>query len=144
MPGTRVKILRLAFSTQAVVLVELPDIPGIVVLVSRVLFMVESFSAATAIGVRLYHDTDVSKTLAFTDIPGALWFSGSQAASGGGPPHVDVEYHPPYELVGAQRCDHISSAGSVVGHLVVHYTTRREGNRTLWNELRSRTSFERD
>jgi len=142
--GTAVKVTRLSFSTQGVVLVHLPDIQGVVVLVRRVIFMVRSFSAVTGIGIRLYHDIDVSKTLAFGEIPGSLWFAGGQAASGGGPPHMDVAYEPPIEMVGAQRCDFISSAGTVVGDLVIHYTTRSERNRTLWNELRSRTSYERD
>ncbi len=144
MAGTRVKIVRLAFSTQATVLVQLPDIPGVVVLVNRVLWMIESVSAVAAIGVRLYHDTDVSKTLAFADIPGALWFSSSQGGLSGDPPPVDIGYEPPLELIGVQRCDHVASTGNVIGHLVIHYTTRRERNRTVWNELRARTSFERD
>lgn len=144
MAGTRVKIVRLSFSTQSVVLVELPDIPGLVVLVSQVLWSVESFSQVTGIGIRLYHDIDVSKTLAFSEIPGALWCNISQGLSGAADVQAVVAFQPPYELIGAQRLDHISSAGTVVGQLTIHYTTRREPNRTVWNELRSRTSFERD
>ena len=144
MADTRVKIVRLSFSTQDVVLVQLPDIPGIVVEVHQVLWNVESFTDVTGIGIRLYHDIDVSKTLAFSEIPGALWCAISQGLSGGADVQALVRFDPPYDLVGAQRLDHISSVGTVVGHLTIHYTTRREPNRTVWNELRSRTSFERD
>ena len=142
MPSTQVKIVRASFSTQNVILVELPDIPGIVVLVSRVLWHVESFSAVTGVGIRLYHDVDVSKTLAFNEIPPNLWMSISVGLSGAAQ-SAEVVYTPPYELVGVQRFDHVSSAGTVVGHLSIHYTTRTERNRTVWNELRARTSFER-
>ena len=126
-------MVRLSFSTQATELVELPDIPGIVVEISRVLWQVRSFTAATAIGIRLYHDVDVSKTLAFGDLPPNLWCSLSQAASNGGPAPAEVIYTPPYELIGPQRLDFISSAGTVTGEIQIHYTIRREGNRTVWN-----------
>lgn len=112
--------------------------------VSRVIWSVESFSSATGTGIRLYHDVDVSKTLAFASIPPNLWMNISQALSGGADSQGEVVFTPPYELVGLQRFDHISSAGTVIGHLSIHYTIRMESNRTRWNELRSRTSFERD
>ncbi len=144
MASTRVKIVRASFSTQATILVDLPDVPGEVVQVSRVLWMVESFSAVTGTGIRLYHDVDISKTLAFASIPPNLWMNISQGLSGGSDSQAEVVFTPPYELVGKQRFDHISSAGTVVGHLTIHYTTRPERNTTTWNELRSRTSFERD
>lgn len=142
--GTRVKIVRASFSTQDVILVDLPDIPGKVVEVHRVLWMTESFSSTTAIGIRLYHDVDVSKTLAFAAIPPNLWMNISQGLSGGSDSQGEVVFTPPYDLIGVQRFDHISSAGTVIGHLTIHYTMRSERNRTVWNELRARTSFERD
>ena len=142
--STRVKNVRLSFSTQGVVLVDLPDIPGVVVEVRRVLWMVESFTDVTGIGVRLYHDIDVSKTLAFGETPDNLWMIIAQGLSGGADSQAEVVYDPPYDLVGKQRCDFISSVGNVVGYLQIHYTTRREPNRTVWNELRQRTSFERE
>ncbi len=144
MPAPRVKIVRLSFTTQSTVLVELPDIPGVVVEVSRVLWMVESFSTATAVGVRLYHDIDMSRTLAFASIPPNLWASFSQGINVEGPAPIVIAFTPPYQLIGVQRLDFISSAGSVIGLLTIHYTVRKESNRTLWNELRARTSFERD
>lgn len=142
--STRVKIVRVSFSSQVTELVELPDIPGLVVEVHRVLWMVESFSDVTGTGVRLYHDVDVSKTLAFDSIPPNLWMNVSQGLSGAADSQAEVVYTPPYELIGVQRLDTISSVGTVIGHLTIHYTVRREANRTVWNELRSRTSFERD
>lgn len=142
--STRVKIVRRSFSLQGTVLVDLPEIPGVVVQVSRVLWMVESFSAVTAVGIRLYHDIDVNKTLAFAEIPPNLWMLISQGLSGGSDSQAEVVFSPSYDLVGKQRFDFVSSAGTVVGHLTIHYTTRAERNRTVWNELRARTSFERD
>jgi len=144
MDHTRVKIVRASFSAQGTLLVDLPDIPGQVVLVSRVLWMVESFSAGTAIGIRLYHDTDTSKTLEFAAIPPNLWMNISQALVDAADSQAEVVFTPPYELIGRQRFDFITSAGTVVGHLTIHYTTRPERNRTVWNELRARTSFETD
>jgi len=141
--ATRVKVLRVSFSTQATVLVELPDIPGLVVEVRQVNWYLESFSAETAVALRLYHNIDLSVTLAFARVPGDVWWSVGQAVGTGGPSPVQTVYDPPFDLIGAQRFDHVASAGTVIGHLVIHYTTRRESNRTLWNDLRARTSFER-
>ncbi len=138
----RVKIIRMSFSTsQTFELVELPDIPGIVVLVSLVTFMVESFSSATGLSIRLYHNIDDSVTLAFANVPGTLWMNISMGINSD-PSQASVVYNPPIEMIGKQRLDAVSSAGTVVGHLMIHYTTRREPNRTVWNELRARTSRE--
>ena len=142
--STRVKNVSLIFSTQSVVLVDLPDIPGLVVEVRRVRWMVESFSDVTSMGVRLYHDIDISKTLAFGEVPDNLWCNIAQGLSGGADSQAEVVFEPAYDLIGPQRCDFIAAVGTVAGYLTIHYTTRKEANRTVWNELRSRTSFERD
>lgn len=141
----RYKSVMATFSTQATILVQLPDVPGEVVMVHRVLWMVSSFSDVTAIALTLDHNVNIAVTLSTDASSKSQWWAGDQGASGGTPPHVDVAYSPsPYELVGLQRFDHIASVGTVSGRLIILYTTRREPNRTKWNELRSRTSFERD
>jgi len=139
---TRVKFERTSVSTvQTFQLIELPDIPGIVVQVRRVVVRVASISTGTGMAFRLYHNIDDSVTLAFADIPGTLWFD------------VDIQgtventwaetvYDPPYELIGKQRYDTLGSAGTASAGLMIMYTTRKERNRTLWNEIRARTSRE--
>jgi len=134
---------RVSFSTQATVIVPLPDIPGRVVQVHRVLWMVSSFSAATAISIILDHNVSTAVTMSVNDF-GSRWVRIDQAASGGGPPHGEYVFSPePYELIGPQRFDHVASAGTVIGTLAIFYSMRGERNRTLWNALRARTSFER-
>lgn len=141
--AAQIKFERVSFSTQATVITRLPDIPGVIVQVHRVLWMVSSFSAVTAITVVLDHNISLAVTLSVNDFA-SRWCRIDQAASGGGPPHGDYPFWPePYELVGAQRFDHVASAGTVIGTLAIIYSTRRERNRTLWNEIRARTSFER-
>jgi len=136
-----VKLTRLSFSIQSTVLIELPDIPGEVVQVNDVLWMVSSFTMDTAITVILHHNTALSVSLSVNDF-GSAWCRMDQA-SGGGPPQVGYHFADPYELVGRQRCDFVASAGSVIGTLAILYSVRAEPNRTLWNGLRRTTSFER-
>jgi len=122
---------------------RLPDIPGQVVEIRRVVFGLTSFSAATAVTVVFHHNVDLSITLSVGDFTDA-WGRITAGASGGTPSFEPMVFDPPYELVGAQRMDYQLSAGIGEGLVMVTYTVRRERNRTLWNELRSRTSFERD
>ncbi len=139
---TRVKFARTSVSvTQTFELLELPDIPGVVVQVRRVKVRLESASTGTGMGFRLYHNIDDSVTLPFSDVPGTLWFWASMQATN---EHASEEqvYDPPYELIGKQRYDTIGSAGTAIVGLTIIYTTRRERNRTLWNEMRARTSRE--
>lgn len=142
--SSRVKFARTSVSTaQTTELIELPDIPGIVVLISRVLVMLESASTGTGMGFRLYHNISLALTLPFASVPGDLWFWASLQATNEAAV-ASVAYDPPYELVGKQRYDTIGSAGSAIVGLTIIYDTRRERNRTAWNEIRARTSFERD
>lgn len=141
-----VKIARQGnISVQSTVLVELPDIPELVVQVWRVLFDLQTFSAATAVVHALSHDVNLGVTLSTNDIAGQ-WVHAEQAQTvEGGPPHIEIPFWPePYELIGTQRWDCNLSGGSINPFMTIHYTLRRERNRTLWNLLRARTSFERD
>lgn len=134
----------LSFSTQETRIIEFPDIPGEVVQIWRVSFQVQSFTAATAIALRLVHNVNLAVTLAVNaeQLPN-VWATVDQAASGGGPPQAITEFWPePYELLGRQRLDMVSSAGTVQGILSIMYTTRSEPNRTLWNRIRRSTSFD--
>jgi len=133
-----------SFSSQTTQLVRLPDIPGQVVQVHLVHWAISSFSAVTGIALTLDHNVNLNITLSTNSDSKSQWWAGDQAHSGGGSAPITIPYRPPYELVGAQRFDHISSAGTVVGKLIILYTMRLERNRTVWNELRARTSFERD
>jgi hypothetical protein len=134
------------FTTQATILLPLPDIPGQVVQVRRVLWMASSFSVSTAVSIGLDHNVSLAVTLSTTESRGSRWCAIEDPHDddgGSGHPRL-VEFGEwPYELVGLQRFDHVSSAGTVSGRLQVLYTLRREGNRTRWNDLRARTSFER-
>jgi len=123
-------------------IVHLPDIPGQVVQVRRIVFGLESFSSATAVVVVFHHNVELAVTLSVGDTT-AAWARVEAGASGGTPVFQPVVFDPPYELVGPQRMDYQLSAGTGEGSVMVTYTLRRERNRTLWNELRSRTSFER-
>lgn len=139
----RYKDIFVTFNTQTTRLVPLPDLPGVVVLVHQVTFQMSSFSDVTAATVVLDHNIEEGLTLSVTSESTSRWFASDQGASGGGPAPTVHRYDPPYELVGKQRLDALSSVGTVSGRLVIHYTTRRESNRTRWNALRMLTSFER-
>lgn len=143
MASLRAKFVRRSVGVvQSFELIELPDIPGIVVEVRRVLVNVESVSTATGMGFRLYHNISNAVTLPFSEVPSSLWFWASLQATNE-MAMADVEYSPPYDLIGKQRYDTIGSAGAAITGLTILYTTRREPNRTVWNELRRRTSFEK-
>ncbi len=136
--------LSAVFTTQVTFLARLPDIPGWVVQVHLVHWAVASFGAATSIAVTLDHNINLAITLSTNSDSKSQWFGGDQGANLEGPPAIVMPYRPPYELIGTQRFDVISAVGQVSGKLIILYTLRRETNRTLWNEIRSRTSFERD
>lgn len=142
MADSRIKLTNVVFSSQATVLFDLPDIPGRVVQVGTVIWMVNSFTAPTGIALVLHHNISLNVTLSVNDFASA-WCRIDQAASNGGPPPGVVFFDPPYELIGRQRFDHVASAGAVIGTLSVIYTLRNEPNTTIWNELRRRTSFEK-
>lgn len=147
MPGpSSVLALFVTFTTQATRLLRFPDIPGQVVEVRRVLWMASSFSTDTAVSLVLDHNVSLAVTLSTTENRASRWCAVDDphdTNGGSGHPRV-VEFGEwPYELIGVQRFDHISSAGTVSGRLQVIYTLRREPNRTRWNALRARTSFER-
>lgn len=124
-------------------LMRLPDIPGQVVEVRRVTFGLTSFSSATAVTAVFHHNVSLNITLSVGDFTDA-WGRITAAASGGSPPFEPLVFDVPYDLVGVQRLDYQLSAGTGAGLVMVTYTVRRERNETVWNELRARTSFERD
>jgi len=135
-----------AVTAQTTRLVELPDIPGRVVQVWAVHFDLQSFSATTAVVHALSHDVNLGTTLSSNDVAGQ-WLHAEQShdTDGPGQGHIVVPFWPePYELVGTQRWDIVPSAGTIIPFMTVHYTIRTERNRTNWNLLRARTSFERD
>ncbi len=136
----------LAITGQNTVLVDLPDLPGIVVRVWRVMIDLQSFSVAAAIVHTLSHDVNLGVTLSTNDVAGQ-WIHVEQAhgAAGLGQPHIEVPFLPePLELIGPQRWDILPGAGTITTFLTVHYTLRPERNVTEWNLLRARTSHERD
>ena len=124
-------------------LMRFPDIPGQVVEIRRVIFGLTSFTSATAVTCVFHHNIDTSITLSVGDFTDA-WGRITAGASGGTPHFAPLVFEPPYDLIGTQRMDYQLSAGTGEGLVMVMYTVRREPNRTIWNELRSRTSFERD
>ena len=143
MASSRSLIIPVAGMTTSVItrLLRLPDIPGQVVEVRRVIFNLTSFSAATAVAIVLSHNVNLAVTLSTVDFT-AQWAQMDVGASNGGPAPMHVPFEPPIEMVGVQRVDSQLSAGTAEGVLMVVYTVRRERNRTVWNELRARTSFE--
>lgn len=120
----------------------LPDIPGIVVEVRRLVFSLRSFSEVTVLIVVFHHNVNLAVTLSTLDTTAAWAWIGS-GASGGGPGPLHIPFDVPFDLIGPQRMDTQLSAGTGTGQVMVTYTTRRERNRTLWNALRAKTSFER-
>lgn len=145
MPSSRTLLIAAdAMDTQVRTrLMRFPDIPGQVVEVRRVTFGLTSFSSATAVTVVFHHNVNLNITLSVGDFTDA-WGRITAGASGGTPPFEPLVFDPPYDLVGVQRLDYQLSAGTAEGLVMAVYTVRRERNRTVWNELRSRTSFERD
>lgn len=142
----RVKIVSLGNITQQTAfLIELPDLPTLVVQVWSVFFDITSSSAATAITHTLWHDVNLGTTLSTLDVPGQ-WMHVSQGrAVDSLTNHIHVPFWPePYELIGPQRWVCGVSNGTVAPKCTIHYTMRKESNKTLWNLLRARTSFERD
>jgi len=123
-------------------LMRFPDIPGQVVEIRRITFGLTSFSSATAVTCVFHHNIELSITLSVGDFTDA-WGRITAGASGGTPSFEPMVFEPPYDLVGTQRLDYQLSAGTGEGLVMALYTVRRESNKTLWNELRARTSFER-
>lgn len=123
-------------------LVPLPDIPGLVVEIRRIVFNLVSFSEVTALKIVFHHNINLAETLSTADLTDA-WAWMAAGASGGGPEPLHLPFDPPFEVIGTQRMDTILSAGTAEGDLLLQYTMRRETNRTLWNALRAKTSFER-
>lgn len=130
---------------QTTVLLRIPDIPGSVAQIHAVIGQIQSFSASSAVTFALYHNTDLGVTLGVNSNLASQWCHLEL------PVDVDAAvvspvvfpFSVPYELVGVQRWDAVPSAGTVTALISVVYTLRNEPNRTLWNEIRRRTSFER-
>jgi len=135
-----------SITSQTTKLVELLDLPGIVVRVWSVQFMLSSFSESVAVAHALRHDVNLGTTLSTADMPGQ-WAHAEQPqdSDGAGLSNIIVPFWPePYELIGTQRWDVNLSAGTISVKVAIHYTLRKEPNKTRWNLLRARTSFERD
>ncbi len=140
----KVKRTFVSFTSQSTTLVELPDIPGQVVQVRAVHWFTSSFSQTASFVAILDHNISLAVTLSTTEDRESMWFPGIGFVDVDGPSEQpSLRYDPPYELIGKQRFDHLATAGAMSGMLVILYTLRRESNRTVWNELRSRTSFEK-
>ena len=134
-----------SISSQSTVLVELPDLPELVIRVWALFFDIQSSSAAAAIAHAMSHDINLGTTLSVNDIAGQWCHVEQGRAVDSLTNHIEVRFWPePYELIGPQRWDVLPSAGSITPFLTVHYTTRAERNANRWNLLRARTSFERD
>lgn len=131
--------------SQQTTMIQLPDIPAVVVEVRRVIWLLSSFDATSALATILDHNVNEAVTLSTTEDRDSMWFPGHNAYDVDGfGVQANIEYSPPYDLIGKQRFDYLASGGNLSGMLVILYTLRREPNKTLWNELRGRTSFERD
>ena len=132
-------------TVQTTQLLRLPDLPGWVVEVHSVLAQVQSFSTSAAISMGLYHNTDLAVTLGVNAELVLQWchleLPVDTDAAIVSP--VVFPFGVPYDLVGVQRWDTVPSAGTITAVISIVYTLRREPNRTLWNEIRARTSFER-
>jgi len=124
---------------QTVQIIALPDLVGWVVQVHSVRAAFESFTAVTATFSLLAHNIGLGFTFQTGEADNA-WAQNPMI--GDGPAMASVErFHEPYELIGPQRWVVINSAGTVVIRLSISYSMRREPNRTLWNEIRRRTSY---
>jgi len=133
-------------STQTTILVQLPDLPGIVVQIWALFFSLASFSANAGVAHAMHHDVNRGVTLSVFDF-GSQWAHANTPVDTDGPGtlFVPIYFQPePYELIGTQRWDLLPSGGTVQCDLMIHYTTRIERNRTRWNLMRSKTSFESD
>lgn len=132
-------------TSQTTRLLRLPDLPGHVVEVHSVIGHVQSFSANTAVSYGLYHNTDLGVTLGMnTELAGQWAHLEMPVDTDAGPPATPVFHFPvPYELIGVQRWDMAMSGGTITALISIVYTLRREPNKTLWNAIRRRTSFER-
>lgn len=126
------------------VLLRLPDIPGQVVEVRRLMFNLTSHSAFTGLATAFHHNVNLNVTLSVGDFTSqwARMNLGVGLIEGAQPMHIPFD--PPYDLVGVQRWDTQLSSGTAEATLMVNYTVRMERNKTIWNELRARTSFEGD
>jgi len=134
-----------SISAQSTVLVDLPDLPQVVVQVWALYFDIQSSSAAAAIVHTLSHDVNLGTTLSTADVAGQWCHAEQGRAVDSLSNHIEVRFWPdPYELIGPQRWDVLPSNGSITPFITIHYTLRRERNANLWNLLRARTSFERD
>lgn len=134
-----------SITQQTTVLMRLPDLPGWVVEVLSVIVGVQSFSANTAVTSALYHNTDLGVALGINTNLAGQWCHlenplDTDAAVGA---QTVFAFPVPYELIGVQRWDCAVSGGTTTVVMSILYTLRREANRTLWNDIRRRTSFER-
>lgn len=144
-PSMRTLLIAADGMTTSVVtrLIRLPDIPGQVVEVRRVTFGLTSFSSTTAVTVVFHHNIELSITLSVGDFTDAWGRITGGAGGGSESAFFPMVFDPPLELIGAQRMDYQLSAGTGEGLVMVSYTVRPERNRTVWNALRARTSFEK-
>lgn len=125
-------------------LLRLPDIPGLVVEVRSVIAQVQGVTVSSSVSHGLYHNTDQSVVHGI-NIVEEQWLHFEQAAVLDATPATfnRIDFDEPYDLAGPQKWEMAMSAGTVVAIMTIIYTTRKEKNRTIWNELRARTSFER-
>lgn len=94
----------------------------------------------TALASLLAHNTGPGFTFQSTD-PSTAWAQLFLIGDGHAIRGEQVYDPEPYELIGKQRWVNINSAGTTTVRLAVVYSMRREPNRTLWNDLRAKTSF---
>lgn len=131
-------------AARQVTIVPFPDLPGWVVQVHRVMIGFVGFGAASAIGNVLDHNVSLAITIDMIDST-SMWCR-IDSAFGNNPnqaPNLMVYTPVPYELIGPQRWVTVNSVGTIDVFLTVLYEMRREANKTKWNALRAKTSFER-
>lgn len=124
-------------------ILQLPDIPGQVVEVRSVIVEEQGVNASTAISHALYHNIDqsvvhginiVEEQWCHFEMPTVLDVAPGRRSW--------IDFAVPYDLVGPQKWE-MSVTQLTQCILTIVYTVRREPNKTIWNELRARTSYER-
>jgi len=130
-----------SFSAVGAIFFRLPDLPGWVVQVHRAAWRITSWTSGQSASLMLNHNV-ANNNISVNDLETAWARLNVRSDVGMGDEQV---YTPePYELVGKQSAHFSLSGGTIDGILAIVYGMRREPNRTLWNALRARTSFEKD
>lgn len=131
----------LTFSGVGADFIQFPDLPGWVVQILRVSWQAVSFSAEAGVALNLNHNV-ANNVIPINDFA-STWCRLNIASGGNRDVFQDFSAEP-LDLIGLQSAHFTISAGTLDSTLAIIYRLRRESNRTLWNAIRRRTSFEKD